>query len=180
MKDRRGRRIIFQAHCLLNQNAKVEGLAGYRGACEPLMRLLLKSGAGLVQLPCPEAACLGLGRPLGTDTVEQYDTPRYRAVCRRLARAAVREMRTYQDAGYEVLAVLGVEGSPSCSVERAPRLIAGKRRLVRGGGLFVEALRGESARAKLKIPFIGVPERREAGDLGKALAAIERAAKQGI
>jgi general secretion pathway protein D len=78
------------------------------------------------------------------------------------------------------LNVLGVEGSPSCSVGRAPRLIAGKRRLVRGGGLFVEALRGESARAKLKIPFIGVPERREAGDLGKALAAIERAAKQGI
>jgi len=177
MKDRRGRRIIFLAHCLLNQNAKVDGLAGYRGACEPLVRLLTRAGVGIIQLPCPETTCLGLGRPMGTDTVEQYDTAKYRAVCRKLARAAVREMKAYQGAGYRILCVLGVEGSPSCSVDRAPKLVGGKRRMVRGCGLFMEALKSESVRAGLKLKFIGVPEANAAGDMKKALEQIGKATK---
>ncbi len=124
-------------------------------AGEPLIRVLLRSGAGLVQLPCPEAACLGLRRPLGTDTIEQYDKPGYRAVCRRLAKSAAGEIQDYREAGYRVLGILGVEGSPSCSVERAPRLVGNKRRLVKGNGLFVNALKRDLARARIKAPFIG-------------------------
>lgn len=177
VRDRRGKKLLFLAHCLLNQNAKAEGLAGYRGIFEPLIRLLIRTGVGLVQLPCPETACLGLARPLGTDTVEQYDTAKYRDVCRRLAKVTVREIRAYQKAGYKVAAILGVEGSPSCSVDRAPRLVGGKRRLLKGSGLFVEALRRELAKAKLKVPFIGVPECPEAGDIKRSLKMIERLAR---
>ena len=165
MKDKRSKKMVFLAYCLLNQNAKVQGLAGYAGAFEPLVRTLLRSGVGLVQLPCPEAICLGLKRPLGTDTVEQYHTPKYRSVCCRMAEAAVNEMRAYRQAGYRVLAVLGVEGSPSCSVERAPRLVNGERRLVRGSGLFMMALRKEAS--GFKVAFIGIPECPAAGDLKK-------------
>jgi predicted secreted protein len=157
-KDSRSRNLIFLAHCLLNQNAKVQGLAGYRGAFEPLIRKILRSGVGLIQLPCPEMACLGPKRPLGTDTVEQYDTPRYRSVCRRLARAAVREIRSYQKNGYKVVAMLGVEGSPSCSVNRVPRLVSDRRRMVKGSGLFTGALRQEMRRQGAMVPLIGVPE----------------------
>ncbi len=178
MADFRSKKIVYLAHCLLNQNAKVRGLAGYPGAFEPLARILLKSGVGLVQLPCPEMACLGPKRPLGTDTVEQYDTKRYRAVCRKLARAAARELKAYQKAGYNVLGVLGVEGSPSCSVGKAPRLVRGKRRLVKGRGLFMEALTRELARNGLNAPFMGVPECPEAGALGSTLKKVERMAKQ--
>lgn len=95
MKDIRGRQIVFLAHCLLNRNAKVAVLAGYRGVHEPLVRLLVKSGAGLVQMPCPEAACFGLLRPLGTDTVEQYDTAEYRSLCRGMAKKMVGEAQSF-------------------------------------------------------------------------------------
>lgn len=178
VRDKRSGQVLFLAHCLPNQNAKVLGLAGYRGTFEPLIRLLVRSGAGLVQMPCPEAVCLGLGRPLGTDTVEQYDTPRYQSVCRKLAKAAAREMKSYQAAGYKLLGVLGVEGSPSCSVAKTPRLVKGKRRLVRRCGLFMEALRSESARERLKVAFVGIPECPEAGDLKKAMAEIVRITKK--
>ncbi len=172
MNDKRSRKIIYLAHCLLNQNAKVEGLAAYPGTFRPLARLLLKSNAGLVQLPCPEMACLGPKRPLGPDTVEQYDTPKNRAACRKLARAAALEMKAYQRAGCKVLAALGVEGSPSCSAKRVPRLVAGQRRLTRGGGLFIEALKKELNKAGLRIPVIGIPESDAAGELRKALKRV--------
>lgn len=177
VKDKRSGKVVYLAHCLLNQNAKVQGLAGYPGAFKPLIQVLLRSGVGLVQLPCPEMACLGPKRPLETDTVEQYDTARYRSICLRLARAAAREIISYRKAGYKVSGIIGVEGSPSCGVERAPRLINGKRRLVRRSGLFVESLRRELAGAKLRVRFIGVPECPEAGDLGIALKKIERLIK---
>lgn len=178
MRDRRSKKLLFLAHCLLNQNAKVQGLAGYPGTFEPLVRTLLRSGVGLAQLPCPEMACLGLRRPLGTDTVEQYDTKKYRAVCRRLAKSTGREIRSYREAGYRVLGIIGVEGSPSCSVERAPRLVGGKRRLVKGNGLFVEALKKELAKAKLRVKFIGVPECPESGDIKRSLKSIVQTTKQ--
>lgn len=69
-------------------------------------------------------------------------------------------------------AILGVEGSPSCSIDRAPRLVGGRRRLAKGCGLFMEALKGESIRAGLKLKFVGAPECREAGEAKKALAKI--------
>lgn len=178
VRDKRSGKVLFLAHCLLNQNAKVRGLADYPGAFEPLARILLKSGVGLVQLPCPEMACLGPERPLGTDTIEQYDTPRYRSMCRKLAKSGARELKAYQNAGYKVLGVLGVEGSPSCSVERAPRLVRGKRRLIKGRGLFMEALFGELVRCRPRVKFIGVPECPEAGSLGCTLKKVERTTKQ--
>lgn len=175
--DMRSRKIVFLSHCLLNQNAKAEGLAGYRGMCEPLILLLARAGVGIIQLSCPEAACYGLIRPLGTDTIEQYDTAEYRSLCRRMAKEVVGEVQSYQKAGYQVAAILGVEGSPSCSVDRAPRLVNRKRRLVRGSGLFLEALKRECDTNKLKVPFIGVPECPEAGDFRKAMEKLSRTMK---
>lgn len=171
--DARGRRISFVAHCLLNQNTKVPGLAEYPGVFEPLCALLIRHGIGIVQMRCPEMDHFGPGRPLGTDTIDQYDTPAYRVVCRRVAVTVAAEAAVYNAAGYRVLFVLGVEGSPSCSVSSAPVLEAGRRILRLGRGLFMEALAAAFSDASLHVPFIGIPEVPEAGDLQRALAALE-------
>ncbi len=170
LNDARSGRIVLAAHCLLNQNAKVAGLAAHPGVFAPLVPLWAKSGAGIIQLPCPECVHLGPARPVGSDTVEQYDTPAYRAACARLARRVAAETLAYRDAGYAVLGVLGVEGSPSCSVSRAPRLGPdGRARLVAGRGLFVAALMRRFKAAGLDIPFLGIPESAAAGDFRSAL-----------
>ena len=50
------------AHCILNTNAKVEGLAGVSGGCTELVGLLLEKGYGIIQLPCVEQDMCGILR----------------------------------------------------------------------------------------------------------------------
>jgi hypothetical protein len=164
---------VVLAHCLLNQNAKVAGLATYPGIFSPLLSLLEQAGVGVLQLPCPEFVHLGPSRPIGTDTIEQYDTPEYRFSCLDIARSATTQAASYRDAGYHVLCVLGVEGSPSCSVSRAPRLVGRDRsRLQPGMGIFLEVLHDQFTAAGLDIPFLGIPESEEAGCLSSALTKL--------
>ncbi len=175
MRDSRSRRIVFLSHCLLNQNAKVAGLATHSGVFAPLVPLLVDAGVGIVQLPCPELVYLGPSRPVGTDTVEQYDTPEYRATCLDIARRATADAASYQEAGYEIVCVLGVEGSPSCSVSRAPRLVGQNRSQLKPGmGIFFQALQDQLTAAGLNIPLLGIPESEEAGNLHSALAHLRR------
>jgi predicted secreted protein len=173
MDDARSQRIVVVAHCLLNQNAKVPGLATHRGTFSPLVPVLEEAGVGIVQLPCPELTHLGPSRPLGTDTVEQYDTPEYRAACLDIARRAAAEAAAYQEAGYRLVCVLGVEGSPSCSVSRAPHLVGQDRsQLQPGMGIFMEVLQHQLEAAGLGTPFLGIPESEEAGHLGSAMTRL--------
>src|SRR5207249_6968683 len=76
-------RVAFIAHCLLNQNAKVEGGSKRPGMWEPVLDLLHEHGYTVRQMPCPELAFGGARRFWGVR--EQFDTPLYRRHCRRIA-----------------------------------------------------------------------------------------------
>ena len=60
--DGRSKRVIFLAHCLLNQNAISDGTAEVPAAHREILRTVLDARAGVVQMPCPELCCLGLDR----------------------------------------------------------------------------------------------------------------------
>ena len=85
MAEHTPRKVAFVANCLLNQNAKVCQGAHYPGVVSPVVQALRARGYVLQQLPCPELAFAGVRRWWAV--YEQYDTPGYRAHCRRLARA---------------------------------------------------------------------------------------------
>ena len=56
--DARAGQIMFVAHCLLNQNAKVRGIARFPAAVRPIIDLLLTDGSpvcGLKKTPMPAA-----------------------------------------------------------------------------------------------------------------------------
>ena len=55
-------RVAFIAHCLLNQNAKVEGGALRPAVWEPVIDLLREHGYAIRQMPCPELAFAGARR----------------------------------------------------------------------------------------------------------------------
>lgn len=78
--DKRSRRLVLAAHCLLNQNAISDGTADYPGTHEEVARLLLEEGVGILQLPCPELCCLGLDRgdPLGASRPVTVENTRIR------------------------------------------------------------------------------------------------------
>ena len=84
------------------------------------------------------------------------------------------ELSSWRRGGYTIVCVLGVEGSPSCSVCRGPRLVDGRRVMRRGRGIFIAALRDAIRNQGLRIPFLGVPEEAEAGKLAESLDRIRK------
>ncbi len=203
LADRRGREVVFLSHCLLNENTRYLGGACERGASLPIVRLCLERGYGMVQMPCPEqhawggvlkrrllrffgskATPLGRVRPAALPVLVWYT----RRVCRRLARDVAAQMLDDESSGFDVVGVVGVDGSPSCGatrtidVRRALDLVAELqptataddmnrivlRSITAGRGIFVEELQAQLRRLRLDIPFF-------AFDLPSELAGLPRA-----
>ncbi len=145
LNDSRSRRVILLAHCLLNQNSIVAGLARRKAMVRELLGLLDELGLGVIQLPCPEILCCGLRR--WWMTKEQYDNPGFRRLCRRLSKIIVDYLVEYRRNGIEVTGLIGVAGSPSCGVHTTstgwfggnPRSASSSRR-TSGRGVFMEVL----------------------------------------
>lgn len=106
--------VCYLAHCLLNANAKVDEGARTAGVSRPVVSLLREHGCTLRQMPCPELAFGGTRRFWAVR--EQYDTPAYRAHCRRLAAPLAAQIQADLAAGERVI-VVGIDGSPTMGVE---------------------------------------------------------------
>jgi predicted secreted protein len=190
LSDARSGQVVFVSHCLLNQNVRYLGGATQPGAVDEVVERLRRAGVGIVQMPCPEQCAWG-----GVD--KRFTMPAYGAdhtTLRRLRRPATwlfllytrlayprlaarvaSDIRDYVRAGQTVQAVVGVAGSPLCSVRTTLDLaavldaIAGieptqlnpddfNRRVIAanarpGQGLFIAALRRELRRRQLDVPF---------------------------
>src|SRR5437764_462460 len=107
-------RVAFIAHCLLNQNAKVEGGALTPAVWEPVIDLLREHDYTIRQMPCPEIAFGGARRYWGVR--EQFDTPLFRRHCRRLAKLVAAVMAQHVDADDDVV-LIGIDSSPTMGVE---------------------------------------------------------------
>ena len=190
LRDQRGGRVVVLAHCLLNVNTRYLGGAGRAGCVREVVETCADAGLGMVQLPCPEERAWGgvLKRRL----LLLYGSSRWlpapvrrallppalaytRWVYRGLARGTARQLADYRRSGMDVVAVVGVDGSPSCGVARTldvpcalDRLAACPRRsmaladanavvretLVPGQGMFTALLRGELRRRRIAVRYL--------------------------
>jgi predicted secreted protein len=127
--DLRGGRVVFVAHCLLNQNTRYPGGAVCPGVVADAVVPYLADGTGIVQMTCPEQRTWGgvskthlrwlLAHPAAARPVRHLLGParaylRWRY--RRLARAVARDVADYAHQGMDVVGIVGVAGSPSCGV----------------------------------------------------------------
>ena len=188
LRDQRGGRVVFAAHCLLNENVRYLGGATRSGGVNEVVDGLQRQGVGICQMPCPEQQVWGgvlkrhlllaYGadrtslrhvRPLLARLFLGYTRWRYA----RLAHHVAGEMADYRRSGFEVVGLLGIDGSPSCGVTWTldldgalaevvacdPRSVdraAFNRRaildnLVPGEGLFTTALRRDLGRRRLDV-----------------------------
>jgi predicted secreted protein len=152
------RQVAFIAHCLLNQNAKVDEGAKTPAMWAPVIALLRERGCVIRQMPCPELAFGGARRFWGVR--EQFDTPLYRRHCRRIATLVASVMEGHVRAGDDVV-LIGVDSSPTMGVDFTPsaphwggRPSIGEddSTLVPGDGIFVEELGAELAARGLPFP----------------------------
>lgn len=175
----RGRRIVLLAHCLLNVNARVDGLARYAGV-HPLVGVLAERGYGVIQLPCPELLAEGGTRE--PRPVEAYDTPDFNQLCATLAAQVALTVQAHVDAGDDVIALVGVEGSPSCGVSvtnvgagEGPWTSGDPTTRVAGCGVFARALRERLA--SLGVVFAAVDGHDDDLGVARVLRVLDRAAR---
>lgn len=135
-------RIILISHCILNQNSVVEPLARAKGAYNAIISEILKENIGIHQLPCPEFRHLGSKRPQMSKS--DYDTLTYRRLCSEIAKDQLRIIQEYKSTGYEILGIIGINHSPTCSV---------KGNL----GILIEEIQKEMKSENITIPMIDVP-----------------------
>ena len=126
--DCRSRRVVILAHCILNQNAKLDRCAHCPGAVTGLVDVLLEHGIGIVQMACPEMLALGLDRQTDASrgaTVADEDTriarlmreSPARQVIGQIASDVVQQIADYHRHGFSAIGVVGINGSPTCGVE---------------------------------------------------------------
>lgn len=188
--DGRGARAVFLSHCLLNHNVRYLGGAEREAGARDLVDGYLADGVGICQMPCPEQRAWGgvLKRRMlvayGAGGTWRVPVVRAlfglfmaytRLVYARMARQVAAEVEDYQDSGVDVVAVVGIAGSPSCGVETTLDLPAAvnvltrcplarlDRRVVKdeavtahtvpGRGCFVTALQREFTKRGLDIRF---------------------------
>ena len=157
------RTVCYLAHCLLNANAKVDEGARCQGVSTPILALLRDHGCTIRQMPCPELAFGGTRRFWAVR--EQYDTPAYRAHCRRLAEPVAAQIRADLASGARVI-VIGIDGSPSMGVEltaasdewggRPDKPLDEDYPVALGAGLFIETLLDLLSGVVLDVRAVGL------------------------
>jgi predicted secreted protein len=191
LADARGREVVFLSHCLLNENTRYLGGACRPGCVREVVEGCLTADLGIVQMPCPEQRAWGgvlkrrllaayglkrrhpllyrLRRPLVALAL-RYTRWAYR----RLAGRVAGEIADYLASGYTVVAVAGVDGSPSCGVRttidpgalddlmRTPTAALSTEALndtlrqarILGPGLFVRELQRALRRRRIAVPLL--------------------------
>ena len=177
--DQRSKKVILVLHCLLNQNARIDGCAYFPGAMRESARTVVDSGVGILQMPCPELHCLGLDRSGrmrdGTDIGirEALLEGEGQKACRELVRHVMDDVKEYQKHGFQIIGVVGNDGSPACGVDTT-HYVDGERA---GAGAFMEMLREELTRLGLDIPFVALRDHEWAERTARIRALLESAAE---
>lgn len=167
---KRSKKIVVISHCLLNVNAKVEGLAVERACAKKLIQYLIENDYGMIQLPCAEMDMCGINR--WGQVKSQLDHPNYRRRCRELMQPVVCQIEDYISNGYQIEAVIGVDGSPTCGVNRTcigewrgeigeqyhTMEKAASGRMSPEAGVMMEVLREMLRDSNISIPFYALDE----------------------
>lgn len=148
----RNKKVVFVSHCILNQNSVVPPLARSKGPYRDVVKEIIDCGIGIHQLPCPEYRHLGLSRkPMNKS---EYDTEEYRKLCRQISKDTVDIMMEYLDNGYEILGLIGVNSSPTCSIK-------GDR------GILMEELLNLMYESEIELRLLDIPADYYDGEKGR-------------
>ncbi len=191
-KDERSKRVVFLSHCLLNENTRYMGGAFCGGVNHEVMELFKQKDIGIVQINCPERISWGgiykknvfqfFGVAYQSKFIFKLLKPfvniTFRILNRKMkgvARYTANEIQDYIKNGMEVIAFVGVGGSPSCGVCTTPDIkmyFSHSARMdifntsrsehneilrkctISGQGAFVKYLKRYLNRKKINIPLL--------------------------
>ncbi len=151
MIDNRSKYFVFVPFCLLAQSYQAQGIVKYewRSSIKPFVQLLIDEDINIIQMPCSEAEFNNslIREPKG---LKKYDTDSFNEHTLRLAEEVATNVQDIIKSGYKVLAILGIEQSPSCCVN----YIYTNEGMKKTKGLFMDKLYERIK--EYNIPFIGI------------------------
>lgn len=161
--DGRSKKVVFIAHCFLNQNSISDGTAIYPSAFRSLIDYFLNADIGIVQMPCPELFCLGLDRGdiHGADRSVVVENTRIRSEMKskihnveliKLADYVVQQILEYKKHNFEIVGIIGANRSPTCGVDTT----SNDNAEVNGMGLFMNEISHQISRENVSISMIGL------------------------
>jgi len=187
---KRKKNIVLLCHCLLNCNSKIEGISDYEGAQKDILKYLIDEGYGIIQLPCPEITIYGTKR--WGHVKEQFDTPFYRKHCKKIFLPILEQLQDYEKNGYNIKALIGVDGSPSCGINKtcSSAFWGGEigteyglddklkdLKLIEASGVFIEEILIMLNENNINTKFIAVDENNINSSASKIITALERGGK---
>ncbi|MEF9840363.1 MAG: hypothetical protein RR275_04920 [Lachnospiraceae bacterium] len=121
MSQNEKHKILVVSHCFLNEAVKLKHpdkitQAEDRVSRRSFLKKLIAEGVELIQLPCPEVIIYGTNR--WEHSLSQFDTPFFRQEARKMLLPIVMQLEEYTKYPdrFELLGILGVDGSPSCGI----------------------------------------------------------------
>ena len=148
---KRSKKFVFVPFCLLAQSYQAQGIVKYNwsSSIKPFINLLMDSDINIVQMPCTEATFNHslIREPKG---ISKYDTIDFNNHCLVKALEVGEQIKEIISCGYEVIAILGIEQSPSCCVNYIYTNNGTENRK----GLFMEKVYEEIK--DYNIPIIGI------------------------
>ncbi|MFX0042363.1 MAG: hypothetical protein ACFE8L_05590 [Candidatus Hodarchaeota archaeon] len=157
--DKRGKKIIYVSHCLLNQNLRFPGIAVQSGAIVELITILIRNGIGIELLPCLERKGWGgvsrktfykffpfINKTIGTKKfpitklILRFWLSRFKKKCRKEAKKIVNQMIDYVKSGYTILGIITTNDSPTCGYTKTINLLEALKKY-KAFGMTPKALR---------------------------------------
>lgn len=152
MSDNRSKKFVFVPFCVLSQAYQADGIVKYeyKGSLKPIIQVLMDNDVNIIQMPCAESGFSGLIRnPQG---LSKYNTNEFNKYCNTLAENVVNQIIDIAKIGYEVVAIMGIEHSPSCCVN----YIYTNKGMEKRKGLFIEKIYDKLKEKNINIPMIGI------------------------
>ena len=149
--DHRSKKFVLIPFCLIAQAYQTQGIVKYewKSSIRPFIDVLLDHDINIIQMPCAEAQFHDslIRAPKG---ITKYDTIEFNQHCENLSNQVAKQIRDLISSDYEVVAILGIEQSPSCCVN----YIYTNKGMEKRRGLFMQKLYEKIE--DLNIPIIGI------------------------
>ncbi len=161
----RSKKIVFIPFCLIAQAYQAQGIVKYewKSSIKPIVQLLIDNDINIIQMPCAETLFKDslIREPMG---ISKYNTKEFNEHCEVLAEEVSKQVHMISKNGYEVIAILGIEQSPSCCVN----YIYTNHGMEKRKGLFMDKLCKKIE--DLDIPVIGINRKY----INKSLKELEK------
>lgn len=165
MIDNRSKYFVFVPFCLLAQAYQAQKIVKYewKSSIKPFVNLLIENDINIIQMPCAESSFNNslIREPMG---LSKYDTKDFNKHCELIAQKVANQIKEIIDSDYKVLAILGIEQSPSCCVNYIYTNHGNEKRK----GLFIEKLYDKVK--QYDIPIIGINRKY----INKSLKQLEK------